>query len=93
MWRIRPTIPSSEVEAVVLENVSETKTVVSVLSPPFVHSKGCCKVVERFWKSAEGRGRFLINDRARILNVVKTPVEDSEIPALISTIRMDCSFL
>lgn len=75
-----------EVEAKVLEVVPEVKTVVSILSPPFLRASGCRKVVERFWRSAEAKGSFLVNDRARILNVVKTPVELTDFPAEMSAL-------
>lgn len=71
---------ASDIEARILERVPEVKTVVSILSPPFVHSDGCCRVVRTFWQKATDCGRFEINERARLLKVVKTPVEDREIP-------------
>ncbi len=49
---------SAELEAEVLKQIPNAKTVVSVLSPPFAQSEGCRRVVESFWKSAKGSGRF-----------------------------------
>ena len=46
---------SGETEAEVLKQIPNAKTVVSVLSPPFAHSNGCCRIVESFWKSARIR--------------------------------------
>jgi serine/threonine protein kinase len=39
-----------EFETEVLKQIPHAKTVVSVLSPPFVQSNGCRRVVESFWK-------------------------------------------
>lgn len=71
---------TSENEAEVLRQIPNAKTVVSVLSPPFAHSTNCRRVVESFWKSATESGQFEIEQRSRLLNVVKTPVEAEELP-------------
>src|SRR5262245_23166940 len=71
---------SAEAEAEVLKQIPNAKTVVSVLSPPFAHSSGCRRVVESFWKTATDSGRFEVDHRSRLLNVVKTPVDSGELP-------------
>ncbi len=71
---------SSEVEAEVLKQIPNAKTVVSVLSPPFAHSDECQRVVESFWKSATESGQFEIDNHTRLLNVIKTPVAADELP-------------
>jgi serine/threonine protein kinase len=71
---------SSEIESEVLKEIPNAKTVVSVLSPPFAHSDGCHRIVESFWKGASGAGRFEVDNRSRLLNVVKTPVDTDELP-------------
>jgi serine/threonine protein kinase len=71
---------SAETEAEVLKQIPNAKTVVSVLSPPFAHSNGCCRIVQSFWKSATDCGQFEVNQRSRLLNVIKTPVDADELP-------------
>ena len=71
---------SAEIESVVLQQMPQAKTVVSVLSPPFAHSNGCHRIVESFWKSATDSGRFEVDNRSRLLNVIKTPVDAEELP-------------
>jgi serine/threonine protein kinase len=71
---------STEIEAEVLKQIPNAKTVVSVLSPPFAHSDGCRRIVESFWKSATDSGQFEIKNRSRLLNVIKTPVDTDELP-------------
>jgi len=71
---------SAETEAEVLKQIPNAKTVVSVLSPPFAHSNGCCRIVESFWKSTTDSGQFQVDNRSRLLNVVKTPVATDELP-------------
>ncbi len=72
---------SAEIEAEVLKQIPNAKTVVSVLSPPFAQSGGCRRVVESFWKSATDSGRFDVDQRSRLLNVVKTPVDADKLPS------------
>jgi serine/threonine protein kinase len=72
---------TAEVEAEVLRQIPKAKTVVSVLSPPFAQSGGCCRVVESFCKTAADSGHLEVNNRSRLLNVVKTPVDAVELPA------------
>lgn len=71
---------SAEIEAEVLRQVPNAKTVISVLSPPFVQSGGCHRIVESFWKGAKDSGRFDVDHHCRLLNVIKTPVEAKELP-------------
>ncbi len=71
---------TAEIEAEALKQIPNAKTVVSVLSPPFAHSHGCKKIVESFWKSAADSGRFEVDNRSRLLNVIKTPVDADELP-------------
>jgi predicted Ser/Thr protein kinase len=71
---------SAEIESAVLLQMPQAKTVVSVLSPPFARSNGCHRIVDTFWKSTRDSGRMEIGNRSRLLNVIKTPVDATEIP-------------
>jgi len=71
---------STEIESAVLQQMPQAKTVVSVLSPPFARSNGCHRIVESFWKSATDSGRFEVDNRSRLLNVIKTPVDADALP-------------
>ncbi len=77
---------SVENDAEVLKHVPQAKTVISVLSPPFAKSNGCHKIVETFWKKASESGQFQVNNRSRLLNIVKTPVENEELPLEIRSL-------
>jgi hypothetical protein len=70
----------AETEAAVLEHVPQAKTVVSVFSPPFIRANGCHRIVDRFCKSTSESGAFAVDERSRLLNVVKAPVQESEFP-------------
>lgn len=74
---------SAEIEAELLKELPHAKTVISVLSPPFARSGGCRRIVEAFWKSATESGQFEVDQRSRLLNVVKTPVDVDDLPTAI----------
>ena len=71
---------SDETEAECLKEIPGAKTVISVLSPPFANSDGCHRIVESFWRSATDSGKFEVDNRSRLLNVIKTPVDADELP-------------
>jgi serine/threonine protein kinase len=71
---------AAEIEAELLRQIPKAKTVVSVLSPPFAHSNVCHRIVESFWKCVTDSGQLAIDDRSRLLNVIKTPVDVDELP-------------
>ena len=57
-----------------LEFLPSAKTMVSVISPPFIKTPICIREVEEFWHSAERSGNLRVSDKTRILKVMKTPV-------------------
>ncbi len=63
-----------------LDGLARAKTMISVLSPPFVKSEGCLGQVERFWQSAEAAGKFRLGEKPRLFKVVKRPVSAAELP-------------
>ncbi len=82
-----PDVPASdENESAVLKEVPKAKTVVSVLSPPFAQSDRCQRVVETFWREARKSGRSEVDRHSRLLNVVKTPVEEGDLPPAIRAV-------
>jgi serine/threonine protein kinase len=63
-----------------MRTLPNVKTMVSVISPPFVRSEGCWRGVEQFWEAASQAGRLHVGDRPRLFKVVKTPVDLNELP-------------
>ncbi|MCY2967361.1 MAG: protein kinase [Planctomycetota bacterium] len=61
-------------------DLPEAKTMVSVVSPPFTKSDGCQRGVVEFWKGAERSGNFWVESKPRLFKVVKTPVNDRDLP-------------
>jgi hypothetical protein len=77
---------SKAVEGEVLEQLPQAKAMISVVSPPFLKSDLCRKEVEWFWRGAEQSGGVWVNDKARLLKVLKTAVNAAEIPRPLADI-------
>ena len=78
--RLPESAVSKVVESELLEQLPQAKAMISVVSPPFIKSDICRKEVERFWRSAEQSGGAWVNDKSRLLKVLKTAVSAEEIP-------------
>jgi conflict system STAND superfamily ATPase len=66
--------------------LSRFKTMISVVSPPFLKAEGCRREVAAFHQHAAEQGGLWYGDKARLLKVVKTPVEMRDVPAPLSEI-------
>jgi serine/threonine protein kinase len=66
--------------------LARVKTMVSVVSPPFLKAEGCRRKVVAFHQHAANQGGLWYGDKARLLKVVKTPVEMRDMPAPLSEI-------
>ena len=63
-----------------LPALEQLEALVCVLSPAFLHAATLHQLVEHFAARAESSGGLVVDTRNRILKVVKTPVEESDIP-------------
>ena len=68
------------VEAELLQHVPQAKAMISVVSPPFINSELCRRGVEHFWHGAEKSGGRYIEDKSRLLKVLKTAVAQQQMP-------------
>jgi hypothetical protein len=84
--RLSESAVSKLVEAKLLDQLPQAKAMISVVSPPFIKSDVCRREVERFWRGAEQSGGAWVNDKARLLKVLKTAVTAEEIPRPLADI-------
>jgi hypothetical protein len=63
-----------------LERIGMAKAMVTVVSPPFAKSAACQRQTECFYRAAQQSGVWRIENRARLFKVVKTPVDQRELP-------------
>jgi serine/threonine protein kinase len=68
------------IEAELLQRVPHAKAMISVVSPPFINSRMCRREVEQFWQGAEQTGGRFVNEKSRLLKVLKTAVSDQQMP-------------
>jgi len=70
----------------VIEHLPRVKAMISVVSPPFIRSTVCRGEVEKFWRIAEQTGGQWVDDKARLLKVLKTAVSDDDFPPPLADI-------
>ncbi len=70
----------SPVDETVIKQLPDSKTMVSVLSPPFAKSSGCRRGIEEFCEQTQRSGSFYVKDRPRLFKVLKTPIDDGALP-------------
>jgi serine/threonine protein kinase len=71
---------SPAIEAELLRQVPQAKAMISVISPPFIKSEVCKREVEKFWHGAEETGGRYIEEKSRLLKVLKTAVSEQQMP-------------
>src|SRR5690606_25062429 len=77
---------SSVIEGELLEQLPHVKAMISVVSPPFIKSDVCRKEVEQFWNRLKKTGGLWVDDKARLLKILKTAVSDREMPPQLADI-------
>src|SRR5215469_11822531 len=60
----------------ILQQFPKTALLVSVLTPRYVESEWCTREVKEFCKTAETTGGMLVDNKSRVIKVVKIPVSD-----------------
>ena len=68
------------IEAELLQHVPQAKAMISVVSPPFINSQLCRREVEHFWQGAEKSGGRYVEDKSRLLKVLKTAIPEQQMP-------------
>ena len=84
--RLPETSVTPALEGELLEHVPQAKTMISVVSPPFVNSALCRREVENFRNGAEQAGGLWVEDKARLLKVLKTAVSEQQMPPQLQDI-------
>lgn len=77
---------SDIIQAGVLEHLPRVKAMISVVSPPFMKSVSCRNEVEQFWRIAEQTGGQWVEDKSRLLKVLKTAISPQEMPPSLADI-------
>jgi hypothetical protein len=67
----------------IVSQFPETALLISVLSPRYVKSDWCKREVEEFCRAAENSGGITVENRSRVVKIVKTPVDLGELPPVM----------
>jgi serine/threonine protein kinase len=69
-----------------LRELARVKTMISVVSPPFLKAEGCRREVAAFYRHTTDQSGAWYGDKARLFKVIKTPVEMRDMPAPLAEI-------
>ena len=60
----------------IIQQFPRTELLISVLTPRYAESEWCTREVKEFCRSAESTGGLVVDNKARVLKVIKLPVEN-----------------
>ncbi len=84
IWR-DPKLQGSDLfDEALVRQFSDSKVLVSVLTPRYVRSEWCRRELEEFVRAAAAHGGLTAENKSRIFKVVKTPVAQQEIPPALA---------
>jgi hypothetical protein len=68
----------------IVQQFPKTELLISVVTPRYAESEWCTREVEEFCKSAESTGGLVVDNKSRVLKVIKLPVDDEgPLPAVM----------
>jgi hypothetical protein len=80
VWRDEKKLSGNDFFAeVIVKQFPQTAVLVSVLTPSYAKSAWCLRELKEFCRAAEESGGLMLDDKARLIKVIKTP-PDSEDP-------------
>ncbi len=83
IWRDRKLQGNDVFGETLVERVSRSRVLVSVLSPRYVKSEWCVRELETFCRAAQGSGGLTVGDKSRVFKVLKTHVPIDEHPEAV----------
>jgi len=78
IWRDNKLQGNDIFDREIVDQFAHTAVLVSVLTPRYLNSDWCNREVAEFCKRAEENGGMVVNNKARIFKVLKTPVDTQE---------------
>jgi hypothetical protein len=68
----------------IIQQFPKTELLVSVVTPRYAESEWCTREVREFCKCAESTGGLVVDNKSRVLKVIKLPVDDEgHLPAVM----------
>jgi hypothetical protein len=78
IWRDEKLRGNDIFSSEIVDQLPRTALMISVLTPRYVHSEWCTKEINEFCRIAEQTGGLVIDNKARVFKVIKTPVDREE---------------
>lgn len=78
IWRDRKLSGNDIFAEEILAQFPKTALLISVLTPRYVESDWCTREVREFCKLAEQSGGVVVENKSRVIKVIKTPVESED---------------
>ena len=63
----------------IIQQFPKTELLISVLTPRYVESEWCTREVKEFCRSAEATGGLAVDNKARVLKIIKLPVDNEDL--------------
>ena len=71
----------------IVKQFPTTALFVSILTPRYLNSEWCTREVSEFCESAQKNGGIIVDNKARVFKVIKTPVDTEEtLPPIIQSV-------
>lgn len=61
-----------------IDQFPKTALLISVLTPRYIESEWCIKEISEFCRTAEQTGGLIVDNKSRVLKVIKAPVDSEE---------------
>jgi hypothetical protein len=85
IWRDKEIQGNEEFSQVLLEKINQAKIVISILSPSYITSEWCLREIDEFVKAANEEADLVVQNKARLFKVLKTPVDREKHPKSLRT--------
>lgn len=93
IWRDKVRMPGHGVlEETLALKLQRVALLVSVLSPSYLTSKWCIPELKVFYDRASEEGKIHINNKSRIFKVIKTPIDEDEVPEALRDLPGYCFY-
>lgn len=86
IWRDKKLQGVDYLDDTILSILPTTAVLISVLSPRYVKSDYCTKELQEFCHAAGQNGGVRVENKSRVVKVIKTPVPRNEHPAAIKSV-------
>lgn len=89
IWRDPRLDPTNVVTPEILDQLSKTAVLLSIITPSCMESAWCIDERSKFQFFAALNGGLTIGNSVRAINVIKTPLRDDDHPDLLSSLILD----